>query len=90
MVLQPDIQGLAHRVRAEELSTIDFSKYGVEPKIIPLPAPHLLWNAVTATARMHPALGELFFATRTMAAITEHKWATIRKQFIAVVSFYGM
>ena len=34
VVLQPDVEAEAHRVNATELSKVDFSKFGIEPKVI--------------------------------------------------------
>ena len=90
MILQPDVLGQALRGPMHELSAIDFSKFGVEPKTIPLPGVTLLWELVTDAARKDAVLGERIFATRAMAAVTAYKWHSMRHIFVFLVGLYAL
>ena len=70
-----------HRDAAPDKVDIDFTKFGVVPKVSPLPGADLLWDSIVATARRDPVVGEMAFDSQIVAAIIESKWREINQIF---------
>eukprot|EP00040_Diaphanoeca_grandis_P024460 m.134392 g.134392 ORF g.134392 m.134392 type:complete len:1715 (-) comp29738_c1_seq1:83-5227(-) len=57
------------------------SRFGIVPKVIPLPGADLLWDSVIAAARKDTELGNAMFDTQIVAGILQLKWREVNQIF---------